>query len=132
LERLEAVAERQLNGKELRKTLKADLEIPVEMVKDISIQDLEKLQPTGMENPDAVFVSTNVEVKFAKTVGADKKHLKFACQAGRYLLDAVAWNQADWLPLMSGRFDLLYNIEENNYMGNRTMQLKIRDMRPSN
>ncbi|MPM90603.1 hypothetical protein SDC9_137724 [bioreactor metagenome] len=84
-----------------------------------------------MENPDAVFISRNVEIKVARTIGAEKKHLKLTCQAGHYLLDAVAWRQADWLPMLPGKFDLLYNIEENNYMGSRSLQLNVRDMRPS-
>jgi len=131
LERIQAVAARQLAGRELRKTVKADMEMPIELVKDIQLRDLEKLQPTGMENPDAVFISRNVEIKVARTIGAEKKHLKLTCQAGHYLLDAVAWRQADWLPMLPGKFDLLYNIEENNYMGSRSLQLNVRDMRPS-
>lgn len=131
LERIQAVAERELSGKELRKTLKADLEMSIEQVKDVSLRDLEKLQPTGMENPNAVFISRNVEIKAARAIGAEKKHLKLTCLAGYFLLDAVAWNQADWLPMLPGKFDILYNIEENSYMGNRTMQLNVRDMRPS-
>lgn len=131
LARIEAVADKQLAGRQLRKTVKADLEMPIEMVKDVQLRDLEKLQPTGMENPDAVFISRNVEVKGARAIGADKKHLKMTCQAGYYLLDAVAWRQADWLPMLPGKFDLLYNIEENNYMGSRSLQLVVRDMRPS-
>ncbi|MEA5078428.1 MAG: single-stranded-DNA-specific exonuclease RecJ [Anaerolineaceae bacterium] len=131
LERIQAVAAKQLAGRELRKTVKADMEMPIEQVKDIQLRDLEKLQPTGMENPDAVFISRNVEIKVARTIGAEKKHLKLTCQAGHYLLDAVAWRQADWLPMLPGKFDLLYNIEENNYMGSRSLQLNVRDMRPS-
>lgn len=131
LARIEAVADKQLAGRQLRKTVKADLEMPIEMVKDVQLRDLEKLQPTGMENPDAVFISRNVEIKGARAIGADKKHLKMTCQAGYYLLDAVAWRQADWLPMLPGKFDLLYNIEENNYMGSRSLQLVVRDMRPS-
>lgn len=131
LARIEAVADKQLAGRQLRKTVKADLEMSIEMVKDVQLRDLEKLQPTGMENPDAVFISRNVEIKGARAIGADKKHLKMTCQAGYYLLDAVAWRQADWLPMLPGKFDLLYNIEENNYMGSRSLQLVVRDMRPS-
>lgn len=131
LERIQAVAAKQLAGRELRKTVKADMEMPIELVKDIQLRDLEKLQPTGMENPDAVFISRNIDIKVARTIGADKKHLKLTCQAGHYLLDAVAWRQADWLPMLPGKFDLLYNIEENNYMGSRSLQLNVRDMRPS-
>ncbi len=131
IERLQAIADEELGGKELLKTYKADLEIPIEKVREISITTLERIQPTGMGNPEAVFVSRNVAIKNAKALGAEKKHLKFTCQAGNYLLDAVAWRQSDWLPFLPGNFDLMYVIEENSYMGSRTMQLNIRDMRPS-
>ena len=131
MERLQAIADQELSGKELMRTYKADLEMPIEQVKDISMATLERLQPTGMENQDAVFVSRNVIIKNARAIGAEKKHLKFTCKAGNYLLDAVAWRQADWLPYLPGTFDLMYGIEENYYNGSRTMQLNIRDMRPS-
>jgi single-stranded-DNA-specific exonuclease len=131
LERLSQIAARELSGKDLRKTIKADLEIPIAQVRTISLRDLDKLQPTGMENPDAVFVSRNVEIVKPRAIGADKTHLKFACQAGDYLLDGVAWKQSDWLRLLPGKFDLVYSIEENDYMGARTLQINVRDMQPS-
>ena len=131
LKRLQSIADRELASKDLRKTLKADIEIPIETVRSIALTDLDKLQPTGMNNPDAVFVARNVQIKNARTLGSEKKHLKFTCQAGNYLLDAVAWRQADWLSLLPGRFDLMFNIEENSYLGSRTMQLNIRDMQLS-
>jgi single-stranded-DNA-specific exonuclease len=131
IERLLVIADEELADKDLIKTLKADVEIPIERVREISINTLERLQPTGMGNPDAVFISRNVSIKNARAIGAEKKHLKFACQAGNYLLDAVAWKQADWLPFLPGKFDMLYMIEENYYNGMRTMQLNVRDIRPS-
>jgi single-stranded-DNA-specific exonuclease len=131
LERLNQIANRELDGKDLRKTVKADMEIPISEVRNISLKDLDKLQPTGMQNPDAVFVSRKVEISKPRAIGAEKIHLKFSCQAGDYLIDAVAWRQADWLRMLPGKFDLAYSIEENDYMGNRTMQINIRDMHPS-
>jgi single-stranded-DNA-specific exonuclease len=131
LDRLQMIADKELSGKELLKTVKADIEIPIEKVHEISMTTLERIQPTGMGNSDVVFVSRNVVIRNARTLGAEKKHLKFTCKAGDYLLDAVAWRQADWMPFLPGTFDLMYEIEENSYMGNRTMQLNIRDMRPS-
>jgi single-stranded-DNA-specific exonuclease len=131
LERLGQIANRELDGKELRKTVEADMEWPIERIRDISLKELDKLQPTGMENRDAVFVSRNVEVVRPKAIGADKIHLKFACLAGDYMVDAVAWRQADWLRLLPGKFDLVYAIEENDYMGSRTLQLNVKDMQPS-
>ncbi|MHC1740018.1 MAG: single-stranded-DNA-specific exonuclease RecJ [Anaerolineaceae bacterium] len=131
IERMLAIANAELAGKELLKTYKADVEIPIERVREISLTSLDRLQPTGMGNPDAVFVSRKVIIKNPRAIGAEKKHLKFTCAADNYLLDAVAWRQADWLPFLPGTFDILYQIEENYYMGNRTMQLNVRDLRPS-
>jgi single-stranded-DNA-specific exonuclease RecJ len=131
LERLQQIADKELAGRELLKTYKADVEIPIEKVREISLSTLERLQPTGMGNPDVTFIARNVNLKNARALGAEKKHLKFTCQAGDYLLDAVAWRQADWLPFLPGKFDLLFAIEENFYMGSRTLQLNVRDMRPS-
>jgi single-stranded-DNA-specific exonuclease len=131
LERLQQIADKELAGRELLKTYKADIEIPIERVREISLNTLERLQPTGMGNPDVSFVSRNVSLKNVRTLGAEKKHLKFTCQAANYLLDAVAWRQADWLSFLPGKFDLLYAIEENSYMGSRTMQLNVWDMHPS-
>ncbi len=131
LERLSQIATRELAGKDLRKTIKADLEIPISEVRNILLRDLEKLQPTGMGNPDAVFVSRNVEIIHPRLIGAEKQHLKFTCQAGDYLLDAVAWRQSDWIRSLPGKFDLVYAIEENEYKGSRTLQINVRDMHPS-
>ena len=131
LKRLQSIADRELAGKDLRKTLKADMELPIERVREVSLNSLDRLQPTGMENPEATFVSRNVTIKNARALGAEKKHIKFTCQAGNYLLDAVAWRQSDWLADLPGTFDLLYSIEENSYMGSRTLQLNVRDMYPS-
>jgi single-stranded-DNA-specific exonuclease len=131
LERLGQIAARELEGKDLRKTIEADMEWPIERIREISLRELDKLQPTGMENRDAVFVSRNVEVIRPRAIGADKIHLKFACLAGDYMVDAVAWRQADWLRLLPGKFDLVYAIEENDYMGSRTLQLNVKDMQPS-
>jgi single-stranded-DNA-specific exonuclease len=131
LERLGQIASRELGGKDLRKTIKADLEMPISEVKNISLRELDKLQPTGMENPDAVFVSRNVEITRPRVIGADKVHLKFTCQAGDYLLDAVAWRQADWMRMLPGKFDLVYSIEENEYLGARSLQINVKDMLPS-
>ena len=131
LDRLGQIAARELDGLDLRKTVKADLELPIEKVRNISLKELDKLQPTGMGNPDAVFVSQGVEVTRARAIGAEKNHLKFTCQAGEYLVDAVAWRQADWLRMLPGKFDIVYAIEENDYMGSRTLQLNVKDMHPT-
>ena len=74
--RLKAIAKEQLSDQDLRPTLTADAEIPLVEVRPELLNNLKYLEPTGYGNPDAVFVSREVKVRYARTVGADKKHLK--------------------------------------------------------
>jgi single-stranded-DNA-specific exonuclease len=132
LDRLQVLADEDLRDKELLKTYKADMEFPVERVRELMVNTpLERIQPTGMGNAEPVFISRGVQILSPRVIGADKQHLKFTCKAGNYLVDAVAWKQSNWAQSIPGRFDLLYVVEENFYMGNRTMQLNVRDMHPS-
>ena len=72
--RLKQIAEDQLGSKDLRQTLMADMEVPLSELNFDVLKHLMFLEPTGYGNPEAVFVSRNVKVKAARTVGADGKH----------------------------------------------------------
>ena len=55
----------------------ADVEVPLSDLNFELLKHLTYLEPTGYGNPEPVFVSRNVKVKAARTVGPDGKHLKF-------------------------------------------------------
>ena len=131
VERLHQIAQRELAAVDLRHTLKADMELPIEGLPRDAITLLKQLEPTGMENPEARFISRNVDVQDPRRIGKDQNHLKFKVRFQGGAIDAVAWRQAAWLDLMPGKFDLFYSIEENNYNNRSTMQLNVRDIKPS-
>lgn len=135
VDRLSALASAELSALDLRPVLRADQEIPLDLLKPELVGKflyyLDRLQPTGQGNPEAVFVSRNLEVLHAKPVGADKQHLRFSVRAGSATFDAIAFRQAYRANPMPARVDLLYVFEVNEYNGRTSLQLNVRDFKES-
>lgn len=133
VERLNQIANRELDGLELRPTLKIDIELFPEEVTSRIYPELEKLQPTGMGNPAALLALKNVELSEVSLIGNEKTHLRFKVPHAQ-VYQAVAFNQAqwynDWL-LKHSRFDLAFTIDINVYNGKESQQIMVKDMRPS-
>ena len=134
LERLNAIARETLRGVELVPVLGIDREIRLEHLRDEFIpqvfEAMEKLEPTGRENPEALFCSRGCRVGSARVVG-DGQHLKLSLQAGKHYFDAIAFKQGYWLNQLPERIDIAYVFELNSYMGRNTLQLNIKDIHPS-
>jgi single-stranded-DNA-specific exonuclease len=69
--RLKQIAKEQLGSRDLRQTLTADLEVPLSELDFEVLKHLMFLEPTGYGNPEAIFVSRNIKVKLARTVGSE-------------------------------------------------------------
>ena len=130
-ERLKAIAAKQLSDQELRPTLVADMEVPLHEMKPEVLKYLDYLQPTGYGNPDAVFVSRNVQVKSSRTVGAEAKHLKLTLSDGRVTYDAIGFRLGDLQTNMPSRVDVMYTFETNEFNGRTSLQLNLKDLRSS-
>lgn len=131
VQRLNAIADRELGCQELRQVIKADCEIPVTEITPGIYRDLELLQPTGMNNPSASFMSRNVRFMDMKVMGKEGTHLRGTID-GSMINQAVAFNQAQWFDVWketNTRFDILYSIEINRYFEKETQQINIREMR---
>lgn len=132
IERLELIADEAFGHEELVRTLKADIELPLDELPTDVLVNLKKFEPTGMENPEALFISRNVSCANFKTFGSDQSHLKFKAKFHNGWIEAIAWRQAYHLPINDGQYDLIYSFEENSYGSMTTQRLNIRDLRPSN
>ena len=131
IDRLKAIANKELSQLDLRPTLTADVEIPLSELKPEILDYLEWLQPTGYGNPQAHFVSRNLKVTRSRTVGKDNNHLKFTVTDGRITYDAIAFRQGHWEGLLPSRIDLLYIFETNEYFDRISLQLNVRDIKPT-
>ena len=130
--RLKAIARDQLGSRDLRQTLTADLEVPLSELNFDVLKHLMFLEPTGYGNPEAVFVSRNVKVKAARTVGAEGRHLKLTLEDERGVsVDAIGFRMGDLRPELPTYIDVLYRFEANEFNGRRTLQLNLKDLKPA-
>jgi single-stranded-DNA-specific exonuclease len=130
--RLKAIAREQLYTKDLRQTLMADIEVPLSELNFEVLKHLMLLEPTGYGNPEAVFVSRDVKVRAARTVGSEGKHLKLTLQDERgTIMDSIGFRLGHLLPELPSRVDVLYRLEVNEYNGRRTLQLNLKDVKPA-
>jgi single-stranded-DNA-specific exonuclease len=130
VDRLKEIAKDQLEGKDLRQTLSADLEVALEELNFEVLKHLEYLEPTGYGNPDAVFVSRNVKVKSARTVGAEAKHLKLTLESERgATFDSIGFRLGHLRDSLPARVDVLYHFESNEWNGKRSLQLNLKDVK---
>ncbi len=131
--RLRAIAARELAAQDLRPVLHADATIPMEDLTESTVKKvftyLDMLQPTGQNNPEAVFVSRNLEVVRAWTVGSDKQHLRLKLKAGKIIFDAIAFRQGYRAEAMPKFIDLMYQLEKNEYNGFESTQLNVKDLK---
>ena len=128
---LHAIAKRELGERDLRPILRADMEIPLKDLRPNLLKDLDMLEPTGLGNPEAVFVSRNLRTKWPKKIGKEGQHLRMSVTDGHITYDAVAFRQGHWADQMPEKVDLLYVFETNLYQGRESLQLNVRDIRPS-
>lgn len=125
-ERLEGLAEKELDEDKFTRSLKIDAEIPLDVVTPELFKQLQQLQPFGFGNPEPVFVTRNVKVTESRLVGADGKHLKLRFSS----MDAIAFNMGNLYSQLQHQatVDLAYAIDMNTWNGSSRLQLKIKDI----
>ena len=128
--RLKDIAKDQLEGKDLRQTLTADMEIALEELNFDVLKHLAYLEPTGYGNPDAVFVSRDVKVKSSRTVGAEGRHLKLTLEDSRgATYDSIGFRLGELQPSLPSRVDLMFTLEANEWNGRTSLQLNLKDIK---
>lgn len=91
---------------------------------------LSQMEPFGPENMRPVFIARNVrDTGFSKIV--KELHLKFVVKQNNITFNGIGFNMAHLYPILqSGQpFDLVFTIDENEFQGNTTLQLKVIDLR---
>ena len=102
--------------------------------KDISLpfyKILCQMEPFGPDNMTPVFIARNVvNTGFSKIV--KETHLRVSVKQGNAVFSGIGFNMADKFPIVaSGKpFDILFKIDENEWNGQKTLQIRLEDLRP--
>ncbi|MCG8339930.1 MAG: single-stranded-DNA-specific exonuclease RecJ [Cytophagales bacterium] len=92
---------------------------------------LKQMAPFGPGNMKPTFFTENVIAKSYSIL--KEKHLKlfiYQKDASYKLLEAIGFGLADYAPLVREEkpFNIVYTIEENHYLGEKSLQLNIKDI----
>ncbi|HSO11196.1 MAG TPA: single-stranded-DNA-specific exonuclease RecJ [Anaerolineales bacterium] len=130
--RLKGIAKEQLEGKDLRQTLTADMEVALEELNFDVLKHLAYLEPTGYGNPEAVFVARDVKVKSSRTVGAEGRHLKLSVEDSHgATYDSIGFRMGELQTSLPPRVDMVFTLEANEWNGRTSLQLNLKDAKPA-
>lgn len=124
--RLSEFANQCLQPQHLKPLLKIDTQANLNQINQNLYQQLNVLHPCGIDNPDPVFWTANVQVIEQQTVG--KGHIKLTIAQTidnqKYKIKAIAWRWREYFPLPS-RLDIAYKLRENNFNGKTTIEMEL-------
>ena len=131
-ERLLDIARSSLEVSQLRPTINIDGEINLRGVRPTLVEAITALHPFGYGNPTPRFLTRDLRLKYKKVVGQDGQHLRLGLHDGRQIWNAIAFRQGYWADRLeiSQPVDVVYNLEFNEWQGERRLQLNIKDLRP--
>lgn len=129
----EEVVEKTIHPDLLVPEIAADLEINLSQINDKLLRILKQFEPFGPENMTPVFLTKNVfDTGYPKQLGNENEHLRlFIKQEHAEGFGAIGFGLGKKITLVTHRkpFDLMYSIEENEWNGNTSIQLQIRDLK---
>lgn len=127
------VAEGLIDAKMTVPTLEVDADVSLAQIRLPLLQELERLQPFGMGNPEPTFLSKGLSVLEKKVVGDD--HLKLLVRQNHSApLDGIGFRMggfADALDAGHGRVDAVFSPELDHWKGYHRIQLRLCDLRMS-
>jgi len=93
---------------------------------------VEQMQPYGPGNMRPVFISRNVRNSGWSKIVKDQ-HVRFVVKQENITLTGIGFNLAQKFPLleMNKPLDIVYTLDENEWNGNKSIQLKVIDFRLS-
>ncbi len=115
----------QLSVDLLKPLIKLDVQASLGEINHILYEQIDHLHPCGIENPDPVFWTPNVQVVDQQTVGRNRDHLKLVLSTGGgATIKAIAWRWGEYYPL-PGRLDVAYKLKQNEWQGVSTIELEL-------
>jgi single-stranded-DNA-specific exonuclease len=125
-------ARNNLSDEDMIPTMEIDSVINFSDVSLSLAESLQILEPYGVGNPIPVFAMKGINVNEISGI-SESKHTKFVFGDGRYTISAMYFsNSPDSLDIYVGdKVDILFNIDINEWGGRRSVQLIIRDVKPS-
>lgn len=97
---------------------------------------IDKIHPCGIENPEPIFWTANAAVVEQKVIGKSSDHLKLTLAQSdsdsgeKTVIKAIAWRWGMYHPLPRD-IDIAYKIRLNEWKGRRSVEIELVGVRPA-
>lgn len=128
-DRLNNEAAKDLRGEAFSRGLDIDMDVPLDMITEDVIREMDALAPFGNENPRPVLSSTNLIVKDGpRQIG--KNGFKLWVTNNKVTCEAVSFGRGSLIsPQRGSGVDLAYIPSINDWQGVQSIQLELRDIK---
>lgn len=137
-----------LSEYDLQKEISIDIQQGVEELDFYFIRSLDKLGPFGKANPRPTLADKGLNLLNYSIIGKNKNVLKLSLEKNGKVLDAISFSNIEeiyedlknkfgeiksYSPNSTNKrlVDVIYKAEINNFRGQRSIQLRLEDIRPS-
>ena len=123
----ESITEDQLSPK-----INIDKVIDIDAVDDKLYRIIKQFSPFGPKNLSPIFVSKGViDNGYGKQVGEDKTHLRINAKKNKGAIAGIGFGMGEYFEIIKDNqtFDVCYSIDENEWNGKKSLQLRIRDIK---
>ncbi|QHI37601.1 Single-stranded-DNA-specific exonuclease RecJ [Kordia antarctica] len=129
----EEVVKNSIDKNLLTPEILIDKEIALKEITPKFYRILKQFSPFGPQNMSPTFMSTQLQdTGWAKCVGAEEDHLKIkAIQRKSKAISGIGFNLGEKLSKVQNKnlFDAVYSVDENEWNGTVTLQLRLKDIR---
>ncbi|MCK5475024.1 MAG: single-stranded-DNA-specific exonuclease RecJ [Candidatus Pacebacteria bacterium] len=141
---LESIAEKTLKDEDLIPSIKIDCQIKQNHIDWKLFNEIEKFEPFGQGNQKPVFIIKKLEVHEIRIVGKDNTHLKLCFKSSSkdsikyfkaigFRLGKLAKEMPEDKPALrwGDIVDVVFQLEVNEWNGNRELQMNVLDLKIS-
>ena len=131
--KFEEIVSNTIDPKLLIPKIKIDAQINLSDITPKFYRILSQFAPFGPNNMTPVFMTEDMyDTGYGKQVGEDKSHLRFtATQNGKGKIVGIGFGMGDQIEFIKNKkpFKAAYTIDENEWNGNKNLQLKLKDLK---
>ncbi|SDD13108.1 single-stranded-DNA-specific exonuclease RecJ [Niabella drilacis] len=109
-----------------------DAEISFADITPALFKIIRQMEPFGPGNMTPVFIARNVtDTGFSRIV--KEQHLRFVVQQNGVQFTGIGFNMAARFSIIESRrpFDMVFKVDENEWQGKKSLQLRVEDIRPA-
>ena len=128
--KINSCSQNQINDAMLTPTIQLDAAIKVPYITLETVNDINKLQPFGVDNPTPSFAVRSIKIHKI-SVMSDGKHLRMTLLKDGKYLDSVGFGMGEYYQYLEEGdiIDVAFALDINDYKGFQNVQLILKDIK---